>query len=104
LLLTDVLFRPFLASLLASEDAEDEDVLQEIDEPEDKDDKDACEDKDEDREASDKAFVNEVNAEVDQYREVDEHDIPMLTREDINLGRFSIHKVIFVLILIPVMY
>jgi hypothetical protein len=79
-------------------------VLQEIDEPEDEDDKDACEDEDEDREASDEAFVNEVNAEVHQYREVDEHDIPMLTREDINIGRFLIHKVIFVLILISVIY
>jgi hypothetical protein len=79
-------------------------VLQEIDEPEDEDDKDTCEDEDEDREASDEVFMNEVNVEVDQYCEVDEHDIPMLTREDLNLGRFSVHKVIFVLILIPVVY
>jgi len=42
-----------------------------------------------------------VNAELDQYREVDEHDIPTLTREDINLGRFSIHKVVFIVIVLP---
>jgi hypothetical protein len=68
-------------------------MLQEIDEPADEEDEDARDDEDADREASDEALLDEVNAELDRYREVDEHDIPVLTREDINIGRFAISKV-----------
>ena len=68
-------------------------MLQEIDKPADEEDEDARDDKDADREASDEALLDEVNAELDRYREVDEHNIPVLTREDINIGGFAISKV-----------
>jgi hypothetical protein len=67
--------------------------LQEMDEPEDDEDGDEDGDDDADREHSDDAFLLQVDEELEDGAEVDEHNIPKLTREDINLGRFSIHKV-----------
>jgi hypothetical protein len=74
------------------EDAEDEGLLKEIDEPEDEADIEACEGEDEDREASDEIVLMDVDKELEED-EVDEHKIPELTRDEVNLGRFSILKV-----------
>jgi hypothetical protein len=70
---------------------EDEDLFNAMEEPEDEQDVEACDGEDEDREASDEAMLANIDRELTE--EVDEHDLPKLTREDINVGRFSIYKV-----------
>jgi hypothetical protein len=62
-----------------------------MEEPEDEQDVEARNNEDEDREASDEALLEEIDRELAE--EVDEHDLAMLTRDDINVGRFSIYKV-----------
>jgi hypothetical protein len=64
-----------------------------MDEPEDKEDAEAQECEDEDREASDRAVLDQLNMVLEDENEVDEHDIPALTWDDINVGWFSIFKV-----------
>jgi hypothetical protein len=83
-----------------NEDKEDEEILKEMEEQEGEEDEEEDEEEDAERDASDDAFVQRVNKELDDGSEVDEHDIPSLTREDINLGRFSIHKVSYLHVLI----
>jgi hypothetical protein len=63
------------------EDAEDEGLLKEIDEPEDEEDVEACEGEDKDREASDEMVLMDVDKELEED-EVDEHKIPELTRDE----------------------
>jgi hypothetical protein len=74
---------------------EDEELLCEMDEPEDEEDVAARECEDDDREVSDQAVLDELDGVLEDKNEVDEHDIPALTRDDINVGRFSIFKVCF---------
>jgi hypothetical protein len=64
-------------------------ALKEIDEEEDEEDEAAREEVDADREASDEAVLDELDSELERE---DVDGIPELTRQDINLGRFSVHK------------
>jgi hypothetical protein len=74
------------ASSEDSENDEDEHDFSVIDELDDAEDEEAREAEDADREASDMAFLEDLDAELDDNEIV-------LTREETNLGRFSIHKV-----------
>jgi hypothetical protein len=62
-----------------------------MEEPEDEQDVEAHDGEDEDWEASDEAMLANIDRELAE--EVDEHELPKLMREDINVGHFSIYKV-----------
>jgi len=64
-----------------------------MDEPEDEKDVEAWECEDENWEASDQVVLDELDSILGDENEVDEHDIPALTQDDINVGWFSIFKV-----------
>lgn len=66
----------------------DEALLKEIDEPANEEDEEAAEDEDSDCEASDAAVLGSLDEELDI-----DNDGLELTQDDINLGRFAIHKV-----------
>jgi hypothetical protein len=70
------------------DDCDNEARLKEIDEPLDEEDQEAAEEEDGDRAASDAAVLAALDQEL-----VDENDDLVLTQDDINLGRFAIHKV-----------
>lgn len=69
-------------------DTASEAALEELNENDDEEDIEAAQDVDADREISDAAMIDEVGDELD-----DDVDIPELSQAEINLGRFSIHKV-----------
>jgi hypothetical protein len=67
-----------------AENSEDDALLDRLAEPADEEDEAAMQDKDADREASNMVVIAELDDEL-------EYDT-MLSRDDINLGRFAIHK------------
>jgi len=83
------ILRQFSRTRKVDDDGDDdsEATLKEIDEPEDEEDEAAREEEDADREMNDEAVLDELDSELEVGDE-----IPELTWEDINLGRFSIHK------------
>jgi hypothetical protein len=69
---------------------EDEELLTAMEEPEDNEDVEARECEDQDCEASDQAVLDKLDRALEDD---DKHEISPVTRDDVNLGRFSIHKV-----------
>jgi hypothetical protein len=72
-----------------AENDEDEALLWQIDKPadEDEDEENSLDDKNNAHEVCDDAAVAQIDEELDILDEIE------LTRDDINLGRFAIHKV-----------